>query len=277
MVKSAIMRKTGLFYLAAFLLIAGTSGYAYGGIHMFRKDAPERKRGDAKSYTLKKAEQAFIKGDYERVIVLGSGQSAERSNPDEGLLYLTGRALLKLERYDEARNRFSRILNDGDDNDILDEAYIALADSYYLEGDYEKANARYEEAIEYFPESDSIAEAYYKLGECCLKSGNNAASKEYYSKLLNGYPDSLEAGLLAGEGRDFALYSVQVGSFAEWKNAKKLYDELTKGGFEANIHTAIIGDSYFYRVRVGRYGRRSDAEGAARALQNRGYSVKIFP
>lgn len=237
---------------------------------------PKTKRV-SKSSALLKAEKAFLKGDYEEAIIVCNAYGTSRGKLDDELQYITGRALLKLGRFSEARNRFSRILNDSDSYKFLDKAYIGHADSYYLEGEYKKAGSDYENVVRYFRDSEEMHIVYYKLGQCYSKLGDKKASKKYYDRLINSYPESLEAKLLVGGKSDFVTYSVQAGSFTRWSNAKKLHDELNKKGFEANIHTATVGDSRFYRVRVGQYSRLGDAENMARNLKNKGYAVKIYP
>ena len=271
------MRKL-TYVLIIFLIIEITIPSAYGSM-MFNKRGPSEEKADreSKSAVLNKAEQAFVKGDYEEVIAIGNKYVSYGKKSDDELQYIMGRALLKLNRFKEARDCFSKIINQNDSDKFLDNAYIGLADSYYLDGDYEKASENYERAKQYFPDSDSMPIVYYRLGNCYSKLGNGSASKEYYDKLIKCYPDSLEAKLLVREKSDFAVYSVQVGSFISWKNAKKLCDELKNKGFDANIYTTILGDKRFYRVRVGQCSQLSDVEDMARALRNSGYSAKIYP
>lgn len=269
------MRKLGAIFIVTFIIGISTPP-AYGG--MFdRGPSKEKSARTSKSAALMKAEQAFLKGNYEGVIMIYNEYGTRRSRIDDKLQYIAGRALLKLGRFGEARNRFSRILNDSDNDKLLDKAYIGLADSYCLEGDYKKAKSDYEKVMRYFRDSDDMHIVYYKLGECYSKLGDKAASKEYYDKLLELYPYSLEAKLLRGEKADFVTYSVQTGSFTKWSNAKKLCNDLNNKGFEANIYTARVGNKRFYRVRVGQYSRLGDAEDMARMLRNRGYSIKIYP
>lgn len=268
------MRKLA-FLIAAILIIEIITLPAYGGINMFeRGSSPAR---TSKSTALKKAEQAFIKGDYKEAVIIGDSYLASRTKLDDELQYLMGRALLKMSRFDEARNRFSRVINESKGDRFLDVAYVGLADSYYLENNYRKAKDYYEKVIQYFPDSNDVSIIYYRLGECSSKLGEKSASKEYYDKLIRFCPDSLETRLLVGEKSDFLTYSVQVGSFKRWKNAKKLCDELKTKDFDANIYTVKLGNSRFYRVRVGKYNRLSDVEDMARTLRNRGYSTKIYP
>ena len=265
--------KKPVFISVMFFLVCGLSFPAYSG--MFDR-GPESAKV-RKSGSLVKAEQAFLKEDYEEAVIICNAYVTHGDKIDDELQYIAGRALLKLGRFAEARNRFSRILNDNDSDIFLDKAYIGLADSYFLEKNYEEAKSYYEKVIGYFPDSGDIHTAYYKLGECHAKLGDRETSKKYYGKLVKSYPESLEAKLLVGEKSDFVTYCVQLGSFTKWKNAKNLHDELKKKGFDVNIVTARVGDSRFYRVRVGQYNRFSDAEDKARELRNKGYAVKIYP
>ena len=263
------------FITGVILITAITSTLAYGGISSFGgRSSESREDRTSRSRALRNAEKAFIKGDYKEVLHIGEGYSGTTCDELQNFM---GRALLKLKRFKEARNRFSRVINHSDSNRLLSEGYIGLADSYYLDGDHEKAKSHYEKFMGYIPDSDDMPIAYYRLSECYSKLGDKSESRKYYDNLIRMYPYSLEARLLVGEKSDFVTYSVQAGSFKKWKNAKKLRDELKDKGFDADVYTATVGDSYYYRVRVGRFSRLGEAEDMARTLRNKGYPVKIYP
>ena len=232
---------------------------------------------ESKSSTARKAEQAFVKSDYEEVIRIAGHYHSYTSKKDSELQHLLGRALLKVGRFDDARNRFSIVVNHSDNEELLDNAYIGLADSYILQKEYKKALDYYEKILRYFPDSDYLPIVYHRIGECHSKLGNDTEAQESFDRLIKAYPYSLEAHLLSGEGYDFIIYSIQVASFSKWQNAKSLSEELKGKGFNAAIHTALLGDKRFYRVRVGQYNNLNDAEDMARRLKNAGYDVKIYP
>lgn len=251
---------------------------AYSGAGYFDRGPDEDKpKAEHVSFSLKKIEKVFLEGKYEEVVDTIKGYSARGSKLDDDSQYLMGRALLKLGRFSEARDYFSNVVNYSKGDKLLDKAYIGLADSYYLENDYEKAIEHYEKVLRYFPDSDDMPIVYYKLGDCYAKTGDRSKSNECNDKLLSSYPDSLEAKLVVVTDSEYVTYSVQVGSFKEWKNAERLNDELKRQGFDVNIFTTAVDDSRFYRVRVGQYSNRSDAEDMARTLLNKGYDVKIYP
>jgi len=267
-------RRTAPLCLAALFFITGfffVDEIAEAGYFDRRPDSAERRRTHKGSSAVN-AEKAFLKEDYESVIRYDA-----QSRFSGRLRQLVGRAFLKLGRYDEARNRFTALINHSDDEEFLDDAYLGLADSYFLEADYNKAADHYGKILRYFPDSDYLPIAYYRLGECYSRLGNDSEARKTYDKLVRLYPYSLEARL-AGDAHDsYVSYSVQAGSFNKWKNAKDLCEELKGKGYEAKIHTAVIGKSRFYRVRVGSYNRIGEAEDAARKLKNAGYEVKICP
>ncbi|MBN1871364.1 MAG: tetratricopeptide repeat protein, partial [Candidatus Omnitrophica bacterium] len=107
--------------------------------------SPRRKSG-AGTTTIK-SEKAFLEGDYEEVVRISNSYAAGGSRINDELEYMAGRALLKLGRLDEARNRFTKVVNRSNRDELLDESYLGLADSYYLEGDHGKAAEHYEKVL----------------------------------------------------------------------------------------------------------------------------------
>lgn len=71
-------------------------------------------------------------------------------------------------------------------------------------------------------------------------------------------------------------YTLQVGSFADERNARALkarLDAVTKGGY---ISTATAGGQTFYRVRVGSYDSREAAAQAATRVASYGLTVVLM-
>jgi len=67
---------------------------------------------------------------------------------------------------------------------------------------------------------------------------------------------------LGGDGgdEDRSGLSVQVGSFASRNNAERLVNQLETAGFDAFMHAEDSGGRTIWRVRVGTYAERADAE-----------------
>lgn len=160
--------------------------------------------------------------------------------------YLLGICLLKEAKFDQARENFNIILRRFPRSKFCDDASLGIADSYFLSQDYKKASVKYEKFIHDFPRSQlkSIARRHQKL---CKQAG----------PYVNSY------------------FSVQAGCFGKKGNAEKLRDELIDSGFQAYI--VKLPDDAFYRVRVGRFSNRLQAEFLEQRLKSEGYPTKICP
>lgn len=66
-------------------------------------------------------------------------------------------------------------------------------------------------------------------------------------------------------------FMIQLGSFKDEKNARKLTEELKKMGYNPILINARIEEENIIRVRVGYYSSRSDAEKELNNLKSRGY------
>lgn len=65
------------------------------------------------------------------------------------------------------------------------------------------------------------------------------------------------------------LYSVQVGSFRVADQAETLRQRLVRKGYDVRVRLSMIpGQGPWYRVRVGQFSTRAEAEGAARRLHS---------
>ena len=71
-------------------------------------------------------------------------------------------------------------------------------------------------------------------------------------------------------------YTLQLGSFAQLENAQQLRDRLAKSYGEVVIAPLQSKDATYYRVQLGKFTSRSDAEERARQVSQAGYSVIIL-
>ena len=74
-------------------------------------------------------------------------------------------------------------------------------------------------------------------------------------------PEVLTPGGAAGH------FSVQVGAFAESGTAERLAGSLRAGGYDVYVSPGTGGGETRWRVRVGPYGSREDAERSAKRLK----------
>jgi rare lipoprotein A len=71
-------------------------------------------------------------------------------------------------------------------------------------------------------------------------------------------------------------YTLQVGSFSQLENAQQLRDRLAKSFTNVTIAPLQSKDLTYYRVHLGIFSNRADAEEQARQVTQAGYSVIIM-
>ena len=71
-------------------------------------------------------------------------------------------------------------------------------------------------------------------------------------------------------------WSVQANSYPDAKSANDLVDRLKNKGYNAFVTEANVKGKVWYRVRVGRFGSRDEAEKIAAALKNNENMAKAF-
>jgi len=71
-------------------------------------------------------------------------------------------------------------------------------------------------------------------------------------------------------------YTLQLGSFSQLENARQLRERVAKSFSDVTIAPLQSKDTTYYRVSVGTFASRADAEERARQLTQAGYSVIIM-
>ncbi|MFH0771119.1 MAG: tetratricopeptide repeat protein [Candidatus Omnitrophota bacterium] len=192
--------------------------------------------------------------------------------------YIAGTSFNKLGRYDMARSNFKSLLDERPKSVYAPLAQLGIADSYYLDGDYPRAYSEYEKYLTKYPKDQAVATAYFRLAKCAQKQGDWQASRNYYQKVKSDYPWSFEARMAAQALSEEMLYfTVQVGSFNKKSNALNLCDALIKKGYEASILKARTDGEDAYKVRIGRFNKRQEAEAMEKRLKAEGLPTKLLP
>ena len=70
-------------------------------------------------------------------------------------------------------------------------------------------------------------------------------------------------------------WTVQLGSFGDEGNARRLADRATTFGYKANVASYKANGKTMYRVRVGASGSKAQAEATASALSAHGLTAKV--
>ena len=71
------------------------------------------------------------------------------------------------------------------------------------------------------------------------------------------------------------FYRVQVGAFNEKSNADNLAKKLEKAGYDALVVTVKQDSKVFYRVQVGAFNEKANADALAKRLENDGYDTIV--
>jgi rare lipoprotein A len=72
-------------------------------------------------------------------------------------------------------------------------------------------------------------------------------------------------------------FIVQAGAYTDQRNAAHVHRTLATQYPQAWITVAREGSQTFYRVRVGLFSNRAEAERAARQVQALGYAASVYP
>jgi len=70
-------------------------------------------------------------------------------------------------------------------------------------------------------------------------------------------------------------WTVQLGSFGDEGNARRLADRASTIGYKANVASYKASGKTLYRVRVGAYASKAQAEATASALSAHGITARV--
>jgi len=236
---------------------------------------------DAFALSLERIQSPFVKGDYKAVIKEGEKlmrDARERESNLEDLYYILGLSYLKEGNLLRAWDIFEIILNEFNSNKYTEEARLGLGDVYFLRRDYKKAEENYKKIIEDNPQTEMKAVVLYRLSQVALKEQETEKTDTYLETLRNEFP--LEAkGKLA---KDLLIsppitYTVQVGAFTQSENAQRLAQKLKEKNYPAYLEAGKSGGKLYYRVKVGKYQSKYEAEVVQKKLLKEGYPTKIYP
>ena len=213
----------------------------------------------------------FLKGDYRKAITEADKVENNQSH------YIMGLSYLKLGKPSHARKHFQFILDMYPGVNIKEETVLCIADSYFLEGDFENAVIKYTNFLKCFPSSGLGSLAYLRLGQSQRRLGCWSDAKASLSKVIKDFPYSFERKEAQKELLKEFYYYVQLGSFSRKINANKLLKSLRIKNFNAYINTIEKDNRTFYRVCIGKFQNRQDAIAAVRKLKADGYTPKIYP
>jgi len=271
-------KKAFIFSLVIILFLAGVV------------EAERFNAGEERSFlrrqkkALKEVEENFLKGDYknavkasEDILYLSRRYSASNRYLDD-LYYFAGIAHLKLNNTEKAKYYLNKIIAQRKNSKFYSDAHLALAEAYFLGEDYVKSSELFLGYVRTYPANPSTPKAYLRLGQIAQKKGTWEEAKYYFDKVKSDFPLSFEAEFVPADLSEGMFYfTIQLGSFGDLGNARKLRGKLKKKGYTPYIVEVRSSDSTFYRVRVGKLESRTEAQHLANRLKKEGFQVKIYP
>ena len=75
---------------------------------------------------------------------------------------------------------------------------------------------------------------------------------------------------------DDSTFRIQVGTFSERENAENVWNSLTTAGYNASVSTYTDEDTIRYRVTVGTYHSREEADGVAEELRRMNFDAWVY-
>ena len=124
--------------------------------------------------------------------VLGAPPAARG---DDRSRYQSALELLRQGRYPQAESAFKQFLADFPDSEIADNAQYWLAETHYVNREFETALAAFQVVIRDFPNSRKVPDALLKAGFCEYELQRWADARRSLEAVLEQFPDSTAARL----------------------------------------------------------------------------------
>lgn len=225
----------------------------------------------------KSIEQALISKNYNQAIRLAEKYLNSNTSDKSKILFLLAEAYIGNANLVKAREALRSLYKQFPDSMYAKKAILRIADSYYLEYNYAQARKIYKRFLEKYNEDEFLPYAYLKLIYCEEKLGHWDAKRYYMKVLKDNYSKSIEATKLDELERRGFHFVIQVGAFVDKKNALKLVRALQKDGESPDLVVEKQNGKRFYKVRIGEFEGRNNAESKLEDLLAKGYPARIFP
>jgi len=131
-------------------------------------------------------------------LLAGCTSTSKRKNLSPGELIKQGKQKVKIKSYNSAKELFQQLLEDYPDSKERVQALIFLANTNYLDEEYEEAKFHYQKFIELYPANRYADRAYFykamsdfKLREIATRDQTNTlAALEGFEDTMNRFPKS---------------------------------------------------------------------------------------
>ncbi len=216
------------------------------------------------------AHKAYLRGDYDEAI-----RCAKGLREDAQVLYFLGLAYIKVGKYSAARTFLRKLIRRFPNSKFYDSGMIKIADTYFLNKDYARAKELYLE-IERRSVSNGMPLVLLRLAQISSRNGDWSEKKKYLRRIKSKYPKAGEMKFVKVLEALGDFFTIQVGAFSVRANARSLTEEL-KSQYSSYIVEDKKGSYPIYKVRVGRFKSRYEAQKVSLELLDQGYPVRIYP
>jgi len=126
-------------------------------------------------------------------LLAGCTSTPRKANPSPGELIVQGKQQVKIKNYTKAKELFQQLLEDYPDSKERVQALIFLANTNFLDEEYEEAKFHYQKFIELYPVNRFIDRAYFFKAMCDFKM-RKIATRDQTSTLaaLEGFEDAIK-------------------------------------------------------------------------------------
>jgi tol-pal system protein YbgF len=125
----------------------------------------------------------------------GAVASAPRPGVSDKQAYQTAFDLLQARKYDEAAKAFTGFLSGYASSPLADNAQYWLAQSHYVQRQFNVALPEFQKVIDKYPQSSKLPDALLKVGYCQGELGNKSAARAALQQVMKQFPDTTAARL----------------------------------------------------------------------------------
>ncbi len=160
----------------------------------------------------------------------------------------------------------------------------------FLKGDYKAVVLK---TMQLIPRASAAQrdELLYLQGVSALKLRDFELARSSLEQLLKDHPKSrftAQGAVALNYARqqpakavppppEESSITVQVGAFSTRTNAVRLQKELQRKGYDALVSESAGAENTLYRVRVGRFANRQEAEKTSDRLRSDGFPAQVKP
>jgi tol-pal system protein YbgF len=103
--------------------------------------------------------------------------------------------LIQSRRYADAGTAFTKFLVDFPTSPLADNAQYWLAETHYVQRQFQAALPEFQKVIDNYPQSAKLPDALLKVGYCQIELGNKDAARTALQQVMRQYPDTTAARL----------------------------------------------------------------------------------